>query len=149
MYDKPVILIGLVAGLALLTFPLWYTQAAGSHGAAPQLELPKGHCVEDTEYMRAHHMELLDRWRNEVVREGDNAPYVSQAFGTKYEKSLTKTCMGCHTNRETFCYRCHEYANVSSLHLLSPCPGDPTPERGIVCWDCHQAESKRIASDGR
>jgi hypothetical protein len=143
MNDKPVIFVGLVVGLAALTFPFWYTRAAGPPGPPPQLELPSGQstCVESAAYMRAHHMELLDQWRNAVVREG-RSTYVSEASGKSYPISLTKTCMGCHTNRETFCYRCHEYANVSSLHLLSPCPGDRGPQRGIGCWDCHHVESK-------
>jgi hypothetical protein len=129
MNDKPVIMVGLVAGLVLLTFPFWYTRAAGRAGAPPDLELPDGAtpCVEDREYMRAHHMELLDRWRDAVVRKGDQAPYVSQTFGTKHKKSLTKTCMACHTSRETFCDKCHEYANVASA---------------IRCWDCHHVGPK-------
>jgi len=143
MNDKPVIYVGLVIGLVLVTFPIWYTMAAGRPAPPPQLELPSGEspCVEDTQYMRAKHMELLDQWRDAVVREG-RTTYVSKASGKSYPMSLTKTCMGCHTNRETFCYRCHEYANVSSLHALSPCSGDERPQRGIGCWDCHHVESK-------
>jgi len=147
MNDKPVILVGLVIGLALLTFPFWYTRAAGRSASPPQLELPRGKstCVEDTEYMRAHHMELLDQWRDAVVRQGDQTPYVSKAFGAKYEKSLTKTCMGCHTKRETFCDKCHEYANVSSLHPVQELAADRRSEAampGIGCWDCHHVEPK-------
>jgi hypothetical protein len=143
MNDKPVIFIGLAVGLVLLTLPLWYARAAGHAVGPPQLELPSGQtaCVEDTAYMRARHMELLNLWRNKVVRDGETT-YRSETTGKIYPMSLTKTCMGCHTNRETFCYRCHEYANVSSLHLLSPCPGDPGPQRGIGCWDCHHVEPK-------
>jgi len=147
MNDKPVILVGLVVGLAVLTFPFWYTRAAGKSGSPPQLELPKGEsrCVEDVAYMRAHHMELLNEWRDAVVRQGDQAPYVSKAFGTKYEKSLTKTCMGCHANRETFCDKCHEYAGVSSLHPVPPLGTDRSAQAGmpgIGCWDCHHVEPK-------
>jgi hypothetical protein len=141
MNDRPVIIVGLVMGLLLLTFPFWYTLAAGSSASPPDVELPDGQCVEDGPYMKAHHMELLEQWRNAVVREGATT-YVSKAYGKRYPMSLTKTCMGCHTNRETFCYRCHEYANVSSLHDLSPCPGEQKPQRGIRCWDCHHVEPK-------
>ncbi len=77
--------------------------------------------------MAAHHMELLDRWRKEVVREADNTPYTSVAFGGEYKKSLTGTCMTCHSNNETSdrntdmsCAKCHDYANVE-----------------LRCWDCH------------
>ncbi len=121
------------------------------------MELPSGEsaCVEDREYMRAHHMELLDEWRTAVVREGSST-YVSKASGKSYPMSLTKTCMGCHTSREAFCDKCHEYESVSSLHVLSPCPQGtrhaprdvlPLAEReeyarGIGCWDCHHVEPK-------
>jgi len=147
MNDKPVITVGLVVGLVLLTFPFWYTRAAGRTASPPQLELPgdKSQCVENVEYMRAHHMELLIQWRDAVVREGDRTPYVSKAYGTKYEKSLTKTCMGCHANRETFCDKCHEYAGVSSLHPVQPLGADGrsrTGVPGIGCWDCHHVEPK-------
>ncbi len=161
MNDKPVIYVGLLIGLGALTFPLWYTRVTGPAGQPPQLELPRGqsHCVEDVAYMRAHHMELLDEWRNAVVRDGKTS-YDSKDYRTTYTMSLTKTCMGCHTNRQTFCYRCHEYANVSSLHQLPRCPGSssarhaprdagPLAERaeykaeyGIGCWDCHHLDAK-------
>jgi hypothetical protein len=123
MNDKPKILVGLAVGLVALTFPFWYTLAAGHGDASPQLDLPAGktQCVERKEYMRAHHMEMLDQWRQEVVREGNAEPYVSRAFGTEHMKSLTKTCiMECHANQEAFCDRCHTQAGVR-----------PT------CWDCH------------
>jgi hypothetical protein len=141
MNDKPVIIVGLVIALALLTFPFWYGRAAGNSGSPPDVKVPNGQCVEDGQWMKVHHMELLDEWRTRVVRDGEST-YVSKTSGKSYPMSLTKTCMGCHTNRETFCYECHRYANVSSLHLLSPYPGDRRPQRGIDCWDCHHVEPK-------
>ena len=97
-----------------------------------------GECVEEIGYMTGHHMDVLNRWRNAVVRDGDTKPV--EINGKPYEKCLTGTCMGCHTNRETFCYRCHEYAGV--LPFQPPC-GSSTAQRprGILCWDCHD-ESK-------
>jgi hypothetical protein len=140
MNDRPKIVVGLAVVLAALTFPFWYALAGGRSGAPPDLELPAGqtHCVEDRQYMRAHHMELLDQWRTAVVREGKRT-YVSKTYGQSYEMSLTKTCMGCHPNREAFCYKCHEYMNVQSTQTLQPsAPGRPS-RRGIYCWDCHVA----------
>jgi len=136
MKDKPLIVLGLIVGLALLTFPLWYAPAAGGAAAPPELKLPEGKCVEDREYMRAHHMELLGQWRDDVVRQAKK-DYVSQAYGARYEMSLTRTCLRCHAGaggagavsagaehsaagRTTFCRECHDYANVQ-----------------ITCWDCH------------
>ena len=137
MTDRLRITAGLVVAVAGLTSPFWYTWAAGHPGAPPRLELPEGRCVEDREWMRDHHMQLLDQWRTAVVREGQST-YVSKAYRTTHEMSLTKTCMGCHTSRETFCDRCHEYADVASLHPLrqfGTTEFGKTP--GIGCWDCH------------
>jgi hypothetical protein len=65
-------------------------------------------CVEDTEYMRYHHWELLRRTREEVVR-----------FGVRGEVDLNR-CRDCHTSRERFCSRCHEATSL-------------TPD----CFGCH------------
>jgi formate-dependent nitrite reductase cytochrome c552 subunit len=76
-------------------------------------------CVEPTPYMRSRHMNLLDDWRQEAVRDGDRI-YVGLG-GVKYEKNLSGTCiLSCHSNREVFCDRCHEYVGVRPY-----------------CWDCH------------
>jgi len=75
-------------------------------------------CVASTEYMRASHMDLLNEWRDEVVREG-NRIYTSPN-GKEFEMSLTKTCTNCHYNKKEFCDQCHDYLGV-------------TP----YCWDCH------------
>ena len=122
MGDKIWIIAGLAVFLVLATFPIWY--ALGTDNDAPafpsDLELPQNYsqCVKDKEYMIANHMDILNQWRDEVVRQGDNSRI--EIGGKLYEKSLTKTCMQCHTSRENFCARCHNYADVR-----------PT------CWDCH------------
>ena len=69
--------------------------------------------------MRARHMDLLDDWRDRVVREGERV-YVSDLSGASHEMSLSNTCMDCHSNKAEFCDRCHDYMAV-----------DP------YCWDCH------------
>jgi hypothetical protein len=122
MGDKGKILLGLAVFVILITFPFWSRLAAGD--ALPgraELEYPTNSeaCVEDTEYMRASHMDLLNHWRDDLVREG-NLEYVSSLSGETYYPSLTKTCMSCHENRDAFCTRCHDYADVQ-----------PT------CWECH------------
>ena len=68
--------------------------------------------------MRANHPALLDRWRNEVVREG-RREYRSSTGGT-HVMSLTGTCLRCHGGRAAFCNRCHDYAGVNE-----------------TCWECH------------
>ena len=98
------------------------------------LNVYAGECVAELGYMTGHHMDMLNEWRDAVVRDGDREPV--EINGQPYAKSLTGTCMGCHTNRENFCYRCHEYANV--LPFQSPCEAtDAKQPRGILCWDCH------------
>ena len=121
MYDGGKIVTGLVVFVLIVTFPFWYSRAAGESEERPQPELPAGktQCVESTEYMISSHMTLLDEWRNAFVREG-KIKYTSVSFGEEYEASLTNTCLDCHSNRDKFCDRCHEYADV-----------DP------YCWDCH------------
>jgi hypothetical protein len=57
-------------------------------------------CYRDTEYMRFHHMDLLKEIRDEVVR-----------YGLKGGITLAG-CGDCHTNRDQFCDRCHDVANV-------------------------------------
>jgi hypothetical protein len=127
MYDGGKIVTGLIVFVLIATFPLWYSPAAGESGERPQPEAPadKEHCVESKAYMLSSHMTLLNEWRDAYVREGKTR-YTSVAFGDEYDASLTNTCLDCHSDREKFCDRCHEYADV-----------DP------YCWDCHM-DSKGI-----
>ncbi len=121
MSDKGKIIGGLVVFVVLVTFPLWHTVAAGGEATQPELEYPVGEsqCIEDTEFMRANHMDILNQWRNSVIRDGETAEYTASS-GQQFAMSLTGTCMDCHDNRATFCTACHDYSNV-------------TPK----CWNCH------------
>ena len=120
MSDRLKIGAGLAVGIVLLAFPVLHAVGASEGAAPPDLEMPEEatQCVEDTPFMQANHMNLVASWRNAVVRNGERE-YASTT-GVTYVMSLTGTCLDCHDNRETFCQRCHDYANVS-----------PT------CWDCH------------
>ncbi len=125
--------IWIIAGLALFavvaTAPFWSERTpAKDLTKVPNLVLPVNQkdCVAPVSYMRASHMVLLLRWREEAVRQGQRR-YV--AFdGKVYDKSLTKTCLGCH-NKEQFCDRCHTYAGVS----------------GPYCWNCHNQPQTNVA----
>jgi len=117
MYNSGKIISGLVIFLVLVTFPFWYALVGGA-AEPPDPPVPEGNCVEDAEYMAAWHMDLLDQWRDEVVREGVRDPVVVD--GVSYPRSLTQGCLACHDNKEAFCDVCHSYAGV-----------DP------YCWDCH------------
>lgn len=74
-------------------------------------------CVYPKEYMKSHHMKVLDEWRHDSVREGDRIHVTPD--GREFEKSLN-TCLDCHSRNKMFCFMCHQYANVQ-----------PT------CWNCH------------
>lgn len=120
MSDRSWIYTALGAFVIVVLFPIWYGVLGGAEAGAPELEYPadETECIESAEYMRANHPTLLNGWRNSVVREGQTE-FVSTT-GERHTMSLTGTCMECHDNRETFCVRCHEYADV-----------EPT------CWECH------------
>jgi hypothetical protein len=122
MHDKGKIVTGIVIFLILVLFPVWFTLARGEFTRPDLGDVKKvtgaDACVRDVEYMRAHHMDLLDSWRNEVVR---NGPRIDAVSGE--EMSLTRTCLGCHRgegNKTNFCNRCHDYVGANPN-----------------CWDCH------------
>jgi hypothetical protein len=120
MYDAGKIIPGLVVFLAVATVPIWYNVASGHEVAAPEIEKPadETQCVADTAYMRREHMQLLSSWRDDVVRSDDRV--YTTADGRRYDKSLTRTCLGCHQSKANSCDRCHNYLDVQPY-----------------CWECH------------
>lgn len=124
MYNGGKIIAGLIIFIALLAFPLYYNLGKPAAMPEPKLNTPvieqleKKECVESKEYMRANHMQLLNDWRDSVLRDG-NLVY-ENAEGKKYIMSLQNTCMHCHSNKQEFCDSCHTYANVKPY-----------------CWTCH------------
>ncbi len=124
MFDAGKVVVGLVVFGAIVTGPVWYGFGRGK-GMPPELQKPAGEkqCIESTAFMRSQHMQLLDQWRNAVVR-SDQRVYVA-SDGKRWDISLTKTCLRCHADTDKFCNRCHQYAGVE-----------------IVCWDCHQQKRR-------
>ena len=122
LYDGGKVGAGLIVFVVLACLPLWYSMASGKPTTPPKLQLPdpKIHprCVAPVEYMRSSHMTLLNQWRDSVVRNGERV-YVADD-GAKYNMSLTKTCLDCHSNREKFCDECHTYMGLEPY-----------------CWKCH------------
>lgn len=122
MYDGGKIITGIIIGLVLVTFPIWYTH--GNAPPKPEVKLPEKtkECVQPKDYMKRKHMQLLDLWRDSVVRVA-NRMYIAPN-GKKYEMSLQNTCMSaeCHAKKTEFCDRCHNYTGVAPY-----------------CWDCHIA----------
>ena len=133
MGNKITVFVALAIFLVLATFPFWYTLGAGRDVAPPELQVPQGQCIEPQ--MVARHMDLLDEWRNAVVRQGEKL--YTATSGEQFEMSLTGTCLGCHRDRQAFCTKCHEYANVLPFRPAKTSDdGEPCPP-GIRCWDCH------------
>lgn len=129
MRDRVWIVAGLAVFAAAVTAPFWCARpGAKDLTKLPHLVLPANQkqCVAPVSYMRASHMVLLLRWRQDVVRRGQRR-YV--AFNGKvYQRSLTGTCLGCHS-KEQFCDRCHAYVGVS----------------GPYCWNCHNQPQTHVA----
>ncbi len=123
MYDAPKVIAFLVAFMAVVLLPFLYGAKAGD--GMPELPKPAGEseCVESKDFMRAWHMDMLNQWRDDVVRRGDRS-YTAQD-GDKHEKSLTMTCLKCHESEEKFCGECHNYAGVEPY-----------------CWTCHVKPGK-------
>jgi hypothetical protein len=130
MYDKNKIVAGLVIFVAIVTFPFWYNLGKASSAPEPKLsEKAKAakECVVPKKNMKQEHMQILDLWRDTVVRDA-NRLYKSGS-GKIFKMSLStgeESCMGCHEDKAEFCDKCHNYASV-----------DP------YCWDCHIAPKEK------
>lgn len=106
----------LLAAMALTIAPV---QRALAEVELPGLENHKGDkCVDDTDYIRRHHPDLLRHHRDQVLRKG-----------IRTEKYDLNRCVACHVNPKTgsvasgkddFCVACHSYVGVQ-----------------LSCWDCH------------
>jgi len=123
MGDKGKILFGLSVFVILVTFPFWGRLAGGEPEVGrAELVYPAPSkataCVEDSAWMAANHMNLLNDWRNQAVRQGITE--YQSTTGQNWTISLTGTCLDCHDDRDNFCTRCHDYSDVT-----------PT------CWACH------------
>ena len=121
MKNKNKIVTGLIIFIGIITFPFWYNMGKAAPGPDPELSArakAAKECVRPLAYMKAEHMQLLDAWRESVVREGERI-YVNEE-GKQFEMSLSNTCLDCHSNKAQFCDRCHDYASARPY-----------------CWDCH------------
>jgi len=121
MYDRGKVTAGLIIFVVMVTFPFWYNH--GKAAPAPEIKLSEKakaakECVRPKEFMTGQHMQLLDTWRDTVVRGGQRI-YVNES-GKEFNMSLSNTCLDCHGQKTEFCDKCHNYASVSPY-----------------CWDCH------------
>lgn len=134
MYDAGKVITGIIIFIAVLSIPIWYNRVSGKVSFKPELKYVKEDimkvsddmkCVESREYMRENHMQLVNDWRDKVVRDGAKRVHITsdKSPGRKkheYEISLTNTCLKCHSNKKDYCDKCHDYLMVSPK-----------------CWDCH------------
>ncbi len=130
MRDRLWISSALVLFVLLVASPFWYARSAAKDlTKVPNLQLPatEKDCIAPAAWMRTSHMQLLVSWREDVVRRGQRQFVASN--GKVYEKSLNRTCLGCH-NKQEFCDRCHTYAGVS----------------GPYCWDCHSQPPSTVSA---
>ena len=124
MYDTGKVIIGLAIFACIFLFPFLFNHGVAAPEPKPNLDTPaikalsEKKCVEDTKFMTTTHMQFLNDWRDQALRDG-NRWYVNKE-GKKVWISLQNTCLKCHSNKKEFCDKCHNYAGV-----------DP------YCWDCH------------
>jgi hypothetical protein len=138
LYDGGKIFIGLVIFVAFAAFPFYYHVGKVSAKPEPKTDTPaiqewekqngKKECVESKEFMRTEHMQLLNNWRDSVVREG-NRGYASDASHKRFNMSLQNECLRCHSNKKKFCDECHNYMAVKPY-----------------CFDCHIAPKEEQKS---
>jgi len=129
IYNKGPVFLGIAIFLALALFPFYNNFGKTNKKPEPKTDTPtimeyeklngKKECVESKAYMRAEHMQILNQWRDSVVRD-DYRGYVSTSNHKRFNMSLQNGCMKCHSNKKKFCDECHNYLAVKPF-----------------CWDCH------------
>lgn len=121
MYNSKAVIIGAVIFAVLFSMPFWLNLGADDY-KRPGVTLPQNEkeCVEPVEYMRAEHMNLLNQWRDQALR-NENRVYKSST-GKEWTISLQNTCLKCHNDYAGFCEKCHIFNSVYPY-----------------CWTCHIA----------
>jgi hypothetical protein len=138
IYNKGPVFLGILVFLALALFPFYNNFGKTNKKPEPKTDTPaimeyeklngKKECIESKEYMRAEHMQILNQWRDSVVRDY-NRGYISDSNHKRFDMSLQNGCMKCHSNKKKFCDECHNYLAVKPY-----------------CWDCHIAPKEETKS---
>jgi len=137
IYNGGPIFLGILVFLAIALFPFYNNFGKVNAKPEPKVDTPaiqeyekangKKECIESKEWMRGEHMQILNQWRDSVVRDY-NRTYKSNSHpnAAPFNMSLQSGCMKCHSNKKKFCDECHNYLSVKPY-----------------CWDCHiQPEEK-------
>lgn len=120
MYNAKAVVIGIIIFVVVFSSPFWLGWIGQNYTNTGVVILPgETSCIENTEFMRANHMRLLNEWRDQALRNGVRE-YQSALNGKKWVLSLQNTCMKCHSNYSEFCERCHVANSVYPY-----------------CWTCH------------
>ncbi len=112
--------LALLALAACAALPVLAADTPATLAPPPTVaSVPPGKCVEDTQFMRRNHMELLKHHRDRTVREGVRTTQHSLA-----------NCVSCHASpqtgrvtgsgRDAFCEGCHRFVAVQ-----------------LDCFECH------------
>ena len=129
---------------------LLFADQKNNSGLLPFIPQGRGDaCVEDTDFMRRNHIELLNHQRDKTVLKG-----------ARSEQYSLVECLDCHAvfgpdatpvttaSPKHFCRSCHDYAAVSidcfQCHASRPEPGEPPvghPMSSVL-------SSAAIANDG-
>jgi len=113
MYDGGKIIAGLIIFLGLVTYPFYTNIGKPLPESPPDFGPPEVHIDIN---MRAEHMKVLMKWRDDVIRHNSRVTVLGDV---EVEKSLQNGCLECHSKKE-FCDVCHTYAGVKPY-----------------CWRCH------------
>ena len=121
--------------LASLAGVAWAAEEKNNASGVPMPVIPMGQgdsCVQDTDFMRRNHMDLLDHQRDETMLKG-----------LRVEQYSLKECISCHAvygtdakpltvaSPQHFCRSCHDYAAVS-----------------IDCFQCHASRPEAEPAPG-
>jgi len=123
-YNGGKVFIGLAIFVLLFVSPFIFGMSRPNKVPKPSIDTPEINalavkkCVESKDYMEQSHMQLLDKWRDQALREGNR--HWKNSEGKDVYISLQNTCMKCHSNKKEFCDTCHNYLAVKPY-----------------CWDCH------------
>ena len=82
------VVFGLLILVALVALRVFWPTVKAEKIPSPTVKvtaIDSTACIAPTEYMRSHHMQLLNEWRNTGAR--DNRPYVNAA-GKKFQKNI-------------------------------------------------------------
>lgn len=113
MVSKPKVIVVTAVFAVILLFPFIYNAVGTgmfSEVKRPQVVIEKsGQCIKYTGYMRRHHGDMLERNMELVQKEG-----MTNVVGLN-------DCRKCHSNREEFCDRCHDYVGVYAVNDSTGC----------------------------